>query len=438
MHENRGLKIFLSTLSIFLSLGLGAYFFYLGLLKIYWFFPFVAYFLFDALFTLIGVNRVNRYSGMRVFGVWQVISVIFVMIYLLAMILWDDPNRVMPYQMTFIILGSVAGIRFISSIMAAVSMKRRYQPILHALRNANIIQIIFLMIIAGLTVTNYYFPGTGEGLLKEKPLWIYIIDVAANVVLTFIVSVFALSTDIRAKVREQISTAGKIRHLLTYIHDIELSMFFSLIFTGYLVGLALMNTRTSIFYAFLAGYYVLIMSIRIINYIWHKIILWASRGNKFRENRHSSFILLFNAFAYSFFSDIIAVGAIILMANKANVGANIYLFLFFIIPFGILKFVLAIKAIHKNKKENDTYRLGLGYISLIGALFSGLEIVAISTYGLKSIFKWVATISSVIVVKIFVLVISIIFIVHFIRSLVINRRSQEKKLSHENQTTQNQ
>ncbi len=427
MQENKGLKVFLTLLTIFISLGLAGYFFYLGFLKIYWFYPLAAYYLFDVLFTLIGVGKKDRYDGMRVFGVWQVVSVIIVMVYLLAMILWDDPNRVMPYQMSFIIFASVAGIKLITSIIAAISMKIHYQPIMHAYRNANIITIIFLMIIAGLTVTNYYFPGTGEGLLKEKPLWIYIIDVAANGVLTIIVSLFALSTDIRAKVRTQISTAGKLRHLLSYIHDNEISMFFSLIFTFYLVGLALMNIKVSLFYVFLAAYYALIMTIRLINYLWHRAILKAAKENKFADNRHSSWILLFNAFAYSFFSDLIAVGAIILMANKANVGANIYLFLFFIVPSGLLKFILAIRAIRKNRKENNTYYLGLGYIALIGSMFSFLEIVAISTFGLKSVFKWVATISSVVVIKIFVLVISVVFVVHFIRSLVVNRKSKERE-----------
>ena len=317
MQENRGLKIFLTLLSVFTSIGLAAYFFYLGfLLKIYWFIPFVFYFLFDILFTLIGVGRVNKYDGMRVIGWWQVFSVIVVMVYLLSMMLWDDKAGVMLYQITYIVLGVAAGIKVITSLCAGISMRKNYHPILHAYRNGAIIQIVFFMIIAGYTVTNYFYPGTGEGLLKEKPLWIYIIDVSANGVLTLFVSFFALSTDIRAKVREQISTAGKFKHLMSWISDNEISMFFGLIFSLYLTGLALMNIKVSVFYIGLAVYYVLIMTIRIINYLWHRLILKNCKGNKIKENRHSSFILLYNAVTYSLFSDAIAIGAIILMLSR--------------------------------------------------------------------------------------------------------------------------
>ena len=148
---------------------------------------------------------------------------------------------------------------------------------------------------------------------------------------------------------------------------------------------------------------------------------------KMGENRSSSWILLFDAIAYTLFSDVLAFGAIMLMTNKVNAGSNIYLFLFITIPFGILKFILAIRAIKSNQDKNNTYRLGLGLIALINAVFSLLEIIAISIHDLTSIFKWFLIVASVSVVKIFVLVVAVIFVIHFFRSLIINRRSKERK-----------
>lgn len=424
MKENKVLKAFLILLSVLMSLGLAVFFFYLGSLKIYWFYPFGGFFILDALITLIGSCKKDRYNGMKTLGGWQIFSTIVVMVYLLVMILWDNPNNNIPFNLMYIFLGAASGIKLLFAILSGFSMTRHYQPIMHAHRNGAIIHMFFFMIIAGLTVTNYFYPGSGEGLLKEKPLWIYIVDVSANGIITFVVALLALSTIVRAKVREEISTAGKFKHLFSWISDNEIGMFFGLIFTGYLTGLALMNVKTSIFYIFLAIYYALIMGIRFINYLWHRTILIEAKDNKRKENFRSSWILLFNAVVYTIFSDIIAVGAIILITNKMNLGANIYLFLFITIPFGILKFILAIRSIRVNRRQNDTYRLGLGYISLIGALFSMLEIVAISLHDLQNVFKWVATIFSVTVVKVFVLVVAVTFVVHWIRSLIINRKKR--------------
>ena len=430
MKENTGLKV-LSTLTTTLtSLALAAFSFYLGFLKIYWFYPFAGFFLLDALFTLIGSNKKDRYNGMLTLGRWQAFSVVVVMVYLLAMILWDDKEGLMPYNIAYIVIGVVCGIKLLFAILTHIAISRYYQPILHAHRNHNVIEIFFLLTLLTLTITNQYFPGTGNGLLQEKPLWIYIIDVSVNGTFTILVVLYALSTVVRAKEREEMSTAGKIKHLLAWMNDNEISMFFSLIFSLYLIGLALMNVRsnfqTNWFYLFLAIYYTVIAGIRIINYLWHRTIMMNTE-TKMGDNRKSSWILLFNAFAYSLFSDVLAFGAIMLMTDKVNAGSNIYLFLFITVPFGILKFILAARAIKSNKDKNNTYRLGLGLIALINAMFSLLEIIAISIHDLTTIFKWFMIVVSVIAVKIFVLVISVIFVIHFFRSLIINRRGKEKK-----------
>ena len=54
MKENTGLKVLSTLNTILISIGLSFFSFYLGLLKIYWFHAFGAFFIFDALFTLVG------------------------------------------------------------------------------------------------------------------------------------------------------------------------------------------------------------------------------------------------------------------------------------------------------------------------------------------------------------------------------------------------
>ena len=426
MKENSGLKVVSTLMTILVSLALAVFSFYLGYLKIYWFYPFAAFFVIDALITLIGSNKKDRYSGMLILGRWQAISVVIVMVYLLAMILWDDKDGLVPYTLMYIVIGVAFGIKLLFAILSHIAINRRYQPILHAHRNHNVIELFFLLTLLTLVITNQFVEPTGEGFLQEKPLFVYIIDISVNGILTIFAALYALSTVVRAKEREEMSTAGKIKHLLAWMNDNEISMFFSLIFTLYLIGLALMNIKTSIFYIFLAVYYGFLIFIRLINYLWHRTIMNNTK-TKMGENRSSSWILLFDAIAYTLFSDVLAFGAIMLMTNKVNAGSNIYLFLFITIPFGILKFILAIRAIKSNKDKNNTYRLGLGLIALINAVFSLLEIIAISIHDLTSIFKWFLIVASVSVVKIFVLVVAVIFVIHFFRSLIINRRSKERK-----------
>ena len=428
MKDNKGLKIVVTIISVILSLGLSILSLLLGIRQIYWFYPFAAFFVIDAIVTLVGATKKDQYQGMLILGRWQVISVILVMVYLLAMILWDDPDKLMPYTAAYVILGIIIGIKSLFVVLLEIAIRKKYQPNLHALRNYSIIQAVFLLTMISLLITNQLSPLSGEGLLKEKPLVVYIIIVSINATSTIVVAFLALSTVVRANHREEVTTTGKIKYLAAWFNDNEISMFFSLIFSFYLIGLALMNMKVSLFYVFLAAYYGILAGIRVINYLWHRSILRRT-NSKAKENRKSSWILLFNAAAYSIFSDVLAVGAILLLTDKINAGSNIYLFLFITIPFGILKLVLAIRAIKGHKEKNNTYRLGLGYIALINAMFSVLEIIAIAVHGIENVFKWIMVIASITVVKIFVLVIAVIFVVHFFRSMIINRRTREKKVS---------
>lgn len=425
MKENKALKVFSTLSTVLVSLVLSVLSFYLGYIKIYWFYAFGAFFIFDALVTIIGTAKKDRYDGMLMLGKWQAFSVVVVMVYLLAMILWDDKEGLMPYNATYIVYGIIAGIKLLFAFLEHISISKYYQPILHAHRNHNVIELFFLLVLLTLTIINQFVPIEGEGLLQTKPIWAYIINVSVNGIITILVVLYAVSTIVRAKEREEINTVGKIKHLVGWMNDNEITMFFSLIFTFYLIALALMNMKTNGFYIALAIYYAIIAGIRLINYLWHRSIS-KNVNSKTKENRKSSWILLFNAIAYTLSSDLLAVGAIMLMINK-DVGTSIYLFLFVTIPFCILKFVLAGRAIKNHKEKNNTYRLGLGYIALINAVFSVLEIIAIAIHGFDNVFKWVIIIISVTAVKIFVLVIAVIFVVHFFRSIIINRHGKERK-----------
>lgn len=431
-HKSKALKIFLMIVSSLVSFGVGGYSLYLSSLHNYWFILIGCYFLLEGLFIFISSLIKDEYKAMRLQGICQIIGVIIMMDYLLVMILWNDPNRLMVYSLSYIIYGIGAGIKLILALIAHIKIKIRYNPMLNAYRNNDLITAFYLILIIELIVVNYFQPGQTtnifENLFKEKDIWIYIIDISLNATLTILAALLALSTDIRSKTREELSTIGKIKHTVNWFNENEVSMFFGLIFTSYLAVLAILNAKQNGFYIFLAGYYLGVAIIRFINYLWHKAIEKKSEGNMIKDNRLSSWILLFDALAFLFFSDLICAGAIILMTDKLSVGANIYLFLFLIIPFAIMRFIGAFRDVRTYKRENNTYRLGASYISLITAFFSVLEIIAIAGHAINNtVLRYILVISFVVIIKIIVLVLCVIFIVHWIRSLIINRKGKEKR-----------
>lgn len=91
------------------------------------------------------------------------------------------------------------------------------------------------------------------------------------------------------------------------------------------------------------------------------------------------------------------------------------------------RFIAAGRGINKSRNTGDTYRLGLGYISLIAAFFNLLETVAIGSYNANIVLKYLIVISTVVVLKIVVIIVALIFLVHAIRSLVVNRKSKERQ-----------
>lgn len=432
MKQNSVSKILLGTISALASFAIGGFCLYLSYLQNYWFILVGIYFLFEGLFIFISMGIKDGYKAMHVQGVFQIIGVIIMMDYLLVMSLWNDPNRTMIYwPLSYIIFGAGALLKLFTSLIFYINVKKEYSPVNHAFRNNDLISAFYLLIIVELVLMNQFHPGEHlnifTNIFKEKPIWVYIIDVAVNATFTIIAALLALSTDIRSKTKEELSTGAKIKHTIAWFNEHEVSMFFGLIFTSYLAILALLNAKQHWVYIVLAAFYIGCALIRLINYIWHLKIVKKCEGNKIRENRLSSFILLFNAVVYFFFNGVITFAAVFLMTHDALVGKDILLFLFIIAPFGILRFINAIKTIRVSRRENDTYKLGVGYISLISAFFSLVEIAAISTYFAPKVAKYIVVIFNVAVLQIVVLVVCVTFVIHFFRSLIINRKSKEKK-----------
>lgn len=431
MGQNKGLKVFLAVISALVSFAISGYSFYLVSQQNYWFVTIGVYFAFEGLFIVIASAIKDEYKGMRVQGVFQILGVILMMDYLLVMALWNDPDGLMVYQFSYVFFGIAAGIKALTCLISTIAVKKHYNPMLHAFRNNDLITLFYLLLIIELIITNQFYPGTSvnifDNLFKEKPIWIYIIDAASNATFTILAALLALSTDIRSKTREELSTVGKIKHTAKWFDDNEVSMFMGFAFTMYLAIIAFLNVKLHWFYIVLGCFYLGTATIRFINYIWHRAILKKCGDNKIRDNRLSSFILLFDAFAYFFFSYVISGAAIFLMITDANVGKNIYLFLFVIVPFGIMRLITAAKGIKKNRQENNTYKLGIAYISLISVFFSLTEIIAITMHFAPIVLRYITIIGVVVVLQIVVIVICVTFIVHFVRSLILNRKGKEKK-----------
>ena len=435
--KNRELCLLVVILSGLVSIIIAGFSIYLTVLGNFWFIAVAVFFLLETWLVIWPLLKPDDYQAMRVQGIAQIISVIFFMPYLLFMILWNDANATMDYSpFTFLFLGVAVVFDVLLFFVNRLLIRDEYHPLLHAYSNNSLINALFLIIIIELIIVNRFFPGSSnavfENLLQEKPLWIYIIDILVNASLTVIAALLALSTAIRADTKEQLNTKGKIKHTLKWFGDHEVSMFFGLIFTLYLAVLSIINMKQSFFYILLFIYYIGNAIIRMTNYLLHKKIEKISDGNQMKDNRYSSWLLLLNALTYLLFSNVLVAAAIVMMIQKANTGSNIYLFLFMIIPMAIFRWFTANKNIKANRKSNNTYRLGISLIGLVNVFFTLLEVVAISCHEIP--IDWlrvVIIVLAIIAVKISVIVVSIIFIIHWIRSMILNSRRRERKLKKE-------
>ena len=435
--KNRELCILMAILSSIVLILLAGYSVYLAVLGNYWFIASAVFFLVETWFVIWPLLKPEDYQAMRLQGITQIIGVLFYMPYLLFMILWNDPETKMDYSaMTFLFLGVASIFNILLYFVNRLLIKEEYHPLLHAYSNNSLINAFYIVIIIQLIIVNRFYPGSSnavfENLLQEKPIWIYIIDIIVNGTLTAFAALLALSTAIRAETKEQLSTKGKIKHTIKWFSDHEVSMFFGLMFTVYLAVLSIINMKQSFFYILLFIYYIGNATIRLTNYLLHKRIQRISDGNQIKDNRYSSWLLLLNALTYLFFSNVLVVAAIFMMIQKANAGTNIYLFLFMIVPMAIIRWFTANKNIKANRKGNNTYRLGISLIGLVNVFFTILEVVAISCHQLPIVWlRYVIIILAIIAVKISVIVVAFIFIIHWIRSMILNSRRKERRLARE-------
>ena len=427
----------LAILSALVSVLLAGYSVYLSVLGNLWFIGVAVFFLIETWLVIWPLLKEEDYQAMRVQGIAQIIGVLFFMPYLLFMILWNDPDAKMDYSaMTFLFLGVSMIFNVLLYFVNRIMIKEEYHPLLHAYSNNSLINAFFIIIIIQLTIVNRFIPGTAiteiQSLLEAKPIWVYIIDIIVNGTFTVFAALLALSTTIRAETKEELSTKGKIKHTAKWFSDHEISMFFGLMFTLYLAVLSIINMKQSFFYILLFVYYIGNATIRVTNYLLHRRIQKISDGNQIKDNRYSSWLLLLNALTYLFFSNVLVVAAIFMMIQKANVDTNIYLFLFMIVPMAIYRWLAANKNIKRNRKENNTYRLGISLIGLVNVFFTILEVVAISCHELPVVWlRYVIIILAIIAVKISVIIVAFIFIIHWIRSMILNSRRKERKLAKE-------
>lgn len=428
-QEHKGLKAFVAIISLLVSLALSIYSGYLSTLKNYWFILICVYFAFETLFIFISSLIRDEYKAMRVQGVFQIIGVIIMMDYLLVMILWNDPNKIMPYIPAYFVFGGAALIKGILALISHISLKK-YNACIHAYRNNDLITFFYLILIIELIIFNHIYPESQLFDFENKTLvtthlYVYIIEIATNAVLTIFAAFLALSTDITSKERIKLGPVAKIKHTVQWFNDNEVGVYFGTIFTLYLAFLAFMNQKP--IYFFLGSFYLALALIRFIGYVWHRSILRDTKGNKIAENRQSSWILLFNAINFFALGIIISIAGIVLMMEKVEADTNIYLFLFFIVPFMILRFITAHTNLKRSRTTGDIYQIGIGYISLLSALFSSLEVFAILMHTLNKTLKLTFMIILVVALQIALMIICITMIVFCVKGRIVNRKSREKR-----------
>ena len=233
--ENKGLKIFLAIVSSLVSFLISAYCGYLSILQNWWFIPICVYFAFEAIFIIISSIIKDLYKAMRVQGIFQVVGIIAMMDYLLVMILWNDPGT-MVFTYSYYVFGVAAFIKLVTTLISHVAIKRHNNACIHAFRNNDLISVLYLLLIIQLIIFKYFYPETT--LFDTSTLFIYIIEIATNAILTTLGAFLALSTLIYSKEREELSPVNKIKYTVRWFVDNEISVYFGTIFTIYLAFLA--------------------------------------------------------------------------------------------------------------------------------------------------------------------------------------------------------
>lgn len=421
-QKSNGIKIFTGILSLIASLGTAVYCGYLSVLQNYWFITICVYFALEILFIFISMVIKDEYKAMRVQGVFQIIGVLYMLDYLLAMILWNDSGT-MVFLYSYFAFGAAAFMKGLTALINHIGQVNKYDACLHAFRNNDLITLIYFALMIELVIFKQFYPTTS--FFDKNTLFVYIVEVATNATLTLFGVFFALSTAIYSKERTVLSPIGKIKHTIKWFVDNEISIYFGTIFTLYLAFLAFVNGKP--ISIFLGVFYLVLALIRFINFIWHKIIKKHSDGNQVKENRQSAWILLFDSASFLALGVLISIAAIALMAGQVDNDTNAYMFLFFIVPFAILRFIMAHVNLKRSRTDGNTYQIALGYISLLAALFSSLEVFAICFQPLSSTpLKITLMVILVVALQIALHIICITLFIFWIKGLIQNRRGKEK------------
>lgn len=421
--NNRSLTIFLAIVSALASFIVSIYSGYLSILQNWWFILIAVHFAIEGIFIIASGIIKEPYKAMRVQGIFQVVSVIIMMDYLLVMILWNDPGT-MVFLYSYYVFGGAILIKSITTLIAFIAVRKNYNACVHAFRNNDLISVLYLLLLIQLIIFKNFYPKTS--LIEQSTIFIYIIEIITNALLTTLGAFLALSTIIFSKERVELSPIGKIKYTIRWFIDNEVSVYFGTLFTIYLAFLAFANQKPIFIY--LGAFYLALAAVRFTNYVWHKRIQKRANGNIIQENRESSWILLFDALALFVLGLIVTYAVVALISGRLESHTNIYFFLFFLAPFAVLRFIIAYLNLKRSRISGDIYHIAVGYLALISALFSSVEIFAILIQPLPSDIRLSLVIVVVIVAQVALQVLCVVLIIRFFKGRIQNRRSKEKRL----------
>ena len=413
MSEKKGLKIFSAIISGSASILFGSFLIYICFLKQFFFIPLSVFFIFEGVFIFLALKSKEEYKALKLLGIFQVISVIIVMTYLLVMILWNNPEN-MDYFSTNIAIAIYTIIKLITTLINHIPLSKDYSPLHHAYRNNDLISAIYALTLLELVIIVFFDDG-------DRAIYLYVIEVLTNAILTVIAAFLALSSAIRANAKEHLTPKGKIKHFAGWFKDNEVSMYFSLTFTIYLSVLAAINMQNNKFYIFLFIFYLVMAFLRIIAFIWHKRIVKRNEGCERNINHYSAKIIIFNAFMILLNGNAFAIAALILVLEQMNGTTNFLLFIFLLLPFAILRLLNAINDLKTAKRTNNLYIKGLGYLSLISAIFTLLAMSSLSISYFPETLKALSAYFLFALIQLYLFIMLLIMFIAGFKGLITNR-----------------
>ena len=411
--------IILSIFSSLASFAFGVFALYLSMIGNVYFIPIGIYYLLEGIFLIVPLTFKDEYRGMKYISIFQIVGVILMMCYLLFMIVWSDDGKML-FETTYYVIGGVALVKTITSIISHILLCKEYQPLVHSLRNSDLITLNYLACIVELVICTYFDN-------PNRRLELYIVEIGTNAILTAVVGFLALSLIIMAYKKEEQSMVGKFKTVGSWFRDNEISLFFGLIFTTYLAIAALINMKNSFFYIFIFIFYFVFALIRLNNWHWHKKIVTNNPGQPERVNHFTSKIMIFDALVIFLVGSAFAVGAILMMLDKFKTETNIYYFLIILLPFTLMRVIMTIVSFRNGKKANDVYFDIKNYLSLISLGFSLLGVIAIACYSLPYAARLAIIIISAILAMLLLQILVLIMLFRGFKGLIVHKRRRVKK-----------